>query len=239
MRARLCIYICMYVFAFKLFQGKLSSVSSDINFPRMNHGEVWTSSLSHHGIFLSKVLVIAWLDWIQGLAIQHPVAFSLPSPCLSLLSAKVPWTTIRGNRHSKQQTWDSNWGWVHVRSTFLHCESRGAYLSIHVHRLKVCLIQPADLQGFWHNTTEHPSSPGDSGTEGELQVSAPGMCYQTITLHITRIKTQNTTELIFLLDIFFIYISNANPKVPHTLPPHSPTHPLPLLGPGIPLYWGI
>jgi hypothetical protein len=43
----------------------------------------------------------------------------------------------------------------------------------------------------------------------------------------------------FLSDIFFIYISNAFPKVPYTLPlPCSPTHPLPLLGPGIPLYWG-
>jgi hypothetical protein len=39
----------------------------------------------------------------------------------------------------------------------------------------------------------------------------------------------------FLLD-FFIYISNAILKVPYTLPPPcSPTHPLPLLGPGIPL----
>jgi hypothetical protein len=45
--------------------------------------------------------------------------------------------------------------------------------------------------------------------------------------------------LIFLLGIFLIYISNAIPKVPHTLPPNSPTHPLPLLGPGVPLYWGI
>ena len=44
----------------------------------------------------------------------------------------------------------------------------------------------------------------------------------------------------FLLGIFFIYISNAIPKVPYTLPlPCSPTHPLPLLGPGVPLYWGI
>jgi hypothetical protein len=44
----------------------------------------------------------------------------------------------------------------------------------------------------------------------------------------------------FLLDIFFIYISNAIPKIPYTLPsPCSPTHSLPLLGPGIPLYWGI
>jgi hypothetical protein len=43
---------------------------------------------------------------------------------------------------------------------------------------------------------------------------------------------------IFLLRIFLNYISNAIPKVPHT-PPHSPTHPLPLFGPGVPLYWGI
>ena len=42
------------------------------------------------------------------------------------------------------------------------------------------------------------------------------------------------------LDIFFIYIPNAILKVPYTLPlPCSPTHPLPLLGPGISLYWGI
>jgi hypothetical protein len=44
----------------------------------------------------------------------------------------------------------------------------------------------------------------------------------------------------FLLDIFFIYISIVIPKVPYTLPlPCSSTHPLLLLGPGIPLYWGI
>jgi hypothetical protein len=44
----------------------------------------------------------------------------------------------------------------------------------------------------------------------------------------------------FLLDIFFIYISNAILKVPYSLPPPcSPTHELPLLGPGIPLYWDI
>jgi hypothetical protein len=43
-----------------------------------------------------------------------------------------------------------------------------------------------------------------------------------------------------LLDIFFIYISNAILKVPYTLPlPCSPTHPLLLPGPAIPLYWGI
>jgi hypothetical protein len=44
----------------------------------------------------------------------------------------------------------------------------------------------------------------------------------------------------FLLDIFFIYISNAILKAPYTLPPPgSPTHPLPIPGPGISLYWGI
>jgi hypothetical protein len=44
----------------------------------------------------------------------------------------------------------------------------------------------------------------------------------------------------FLLDIFFIYISIAIPKAPYTLPPPcSPTHPFPLRGPGIHLYWGI
>jgi hypothetical protein len=46
--------------------------------------------------------------------------------------------------------------------------------------------------------------------------------------------------LLFLLDIFFIYISSAIPKAPYTVPtPCSLTHPLPLPCPGIPLYWGI
>jgi hypothetical protein len=44
----------------------------------------------------------------------------------------------------------------------------------------------------------------------------------------------------FLLDIFFIYISNTILKIPYTLPlPCSPTQPLLLPGPAIPLYWGI
>jgi hypothetical protein len=43
-----------------------------------------------------------------------------------------------------------------------------------------------------------------------------------------------------LLDIFFIYISNAISKAPYTLPlPCSPIHPLLFPGPGIHLYWGI
>jgi hypothetical protein len=42
-----------------------------------------------------------------------------------------------------------------------------------------------------------------------------------------------------VLGIIFTYISNAIPKVPHALPHTLPTHPLPLLGPGVPLYWGI
>jgi hypothetical protein len=42
---------------------------------------------------------------------------------------------------------------------------------------------------------------------------------------------------LFLLDIFFIYIPNAIPKVPYTLsPPCSPTHLVPLLDPGVPLH---
>jgi hypothetical protein len=55
------------------------------------------------------------------------------------------------------------------------------------------------------------------------------------------------TLLLLLLDILFIYISNVIlfPGFPFKnalspLPyPYSPTHPIPLPGPGIPLYWGI
>jgi hypothetical protein len=37
--------------------------------------------------------------------------------------------------------------------------------------------------------------------------------------------------LIFLLRIFLNYISNAIPKVPHTLPPTAPTHPFSIFWP--------
>jgi hypothetical protein len=53
--------------------------------------------------------------------------------------------------------------------------------------------------------------------------------------------------IFFLLDIFFIYISNFSPFLISPLKPSYPippfpcllTHPLPLPWPGIPLHWGI
>jgi hypothetical protein len=73
------------------------------------------------------------------------------------------------------------------------------------------------------------------------------ICTQTLlTTYIEQLNStlsmQSMTGIFFqfLLDIFFIYISNAILKVPYTLPlPFSPTHPFPLLGPGIALYLGI
>jgi hypothetical protein len=49
-----------------------------------------------------------------------------------------------------------------------------------------------------------------------------------------RTETDSLNSFLFLLGIFFIYNSNVIPKVPPY--PPSPTHPLPLLGPGVPLY---
>jgi hypothetical protein len=47
-------------------------------------------------------------------------------------------------------------------------------------------------------------------------------------------------SFLYFIRYSFIYISNAISKVPYTLPlPCSPTHPLLLLGPGVPLYWDI
>ena len=54
-------------------------------------------------------------------------------------------------------------------------------------------------------------------------------------------------DFLFLLDVFFIYISNVIPfpgfpsenTISPPTSPCSPTHPLLLPGPGIPLHWGI
>jgi hypothetical protein len=57
---------------------------------------------------------------------------------------------------------------------------------------------------------------------------------------ISLMYKQHRFSISFLLDIFFIYISNAILKVPYTLPPPCfPTHLLPLFDFGIPLYLGI
>jgi hypothetical protein len=70
-----------------------------------------------------------------------------------------------------------------------------------------------------------PSKPTKSnkllGSEGRLKVNSLSLSF-----------------LNFLLDIFFIYISNAILEFPYTLAlPCTPTHRLSLLGPDIPLYW--
>ena len=77
----------------------------------------------------------------------------------------------------------------------------------------------------------------------ELQESAM-LCHHPVCLLLHMgsfsFKSRKSLCIFFLLDIFFIYISNTISKVPYTLSlPCFPTHSLPLLGPGIPLYWDI
>ena len=69
-----------------------------------------------------------------------------------------------------------------------------------------------------------------------------GIC--CIVCGVEHIPVSVSLLLFYYLNIFiryfFIYNSNGIPKVPYTLPPPcSPTHPLLLPGPGIPLFWGI
>jgi hypothetical protein len=80
----------------------------------------------------------------------------------------------------------------------------------------------------------------------ELQVDLEGLELRFPCLFTKQFPNPQYFQLVtgyflnFLLDIFFIYISSASPKFPYTVPlPCSPTHSLPLLGPGIPLYGDI
>jgi hypothetical protein len=56
-------------------------------------------------------------------------------------------------------------------------------------------------------------------------------------------KMFNMNGRFFFLNFFIRYFLRLHfqcyPKGPPYPPPQSPTHPLPLFGPGIPLYWGI
>jgi hypothetical protein len=49
----------------------------------------------------------------------------------------------------------------------------------------------------------------------------------------------NFIYLFFLIRYFPRLHFQCYPKGPPYPPPQSPTHPLPLFGPGVPLYWGI
>jgi len=82
----------------------------------------------------------------------------------------------------------------------------------------------------WESLCKHRGSPSKDPSEAIEEYASIGL----------RLSFASLAFLLLLLDIHFIYISNAIPKVPYTLPPPcSPTHPLLLPGPGIPLYWGI
>ena len=82
----------------------------------------------------------------------------------------------------------------------------------------------------WESLCKHRGSPSKDPSEAIEEYASIGL----------RLSFASLAFLLLLLDIHFIYISNAIPKAPYTLPPPcSPTHPLLLPGPGIPLYWGI
>jgi hypothetical protein len=73
-----------------------------------------------------------------------------------------------------------------------------------------------------------------NGKALHLQQWGRGRAEQVLLSHSSMEVTETGLFKIFLLDIFFIYISNAIPKVPYTLPPPCyPTHSFPLLGPGV------
>jgi hypothetical protein len=67
----------------------------------------------------------------------------------------------------------------------------------------------------WHTTA------ASGGPEGDLWAFISTCTHSSI-------HTQGIIYMYnlfpFLLDIFFIYISNAIPKIPYTLPPLQPTH---------------
>jgi hypothetical protein len=83
----------------------------------------------------------------------------------------------------------------------------------------------------------------DSVLRTHICVSQPFLCfYFLFFVSYKTLDVEGFSELFFkkLLNISYIYISNAILKDPYTiLPPCSPTHPLLLPGPGIPLHWGI
>ena len=107
------------------------------------------------------------------------------------------------------------------------------YVCWHVH-MKVLSQRPEDGIGFLEVKLKTMAKVCTGN--GTVAILKNSRCAHLISqLYSPRVLFFN---MYFLLSIFLIYISDAIPKVPHTLPPPHPTHPLPLFGPGVPLYWG-
>jgi hypothetical protein len=96
----------------------------------------------------------------------------------------------------------------------------------------------SEVPGVFNNR-HLPSTSGGHPRATAVAYNTSGVSWTTLTNNSKEFHVVLSFIYLFiylLLDIFFIYISNAIPKVPYTLPPPcSPTHPLLLLGPGIPL----
>ena len=72
----------------------------------------------------------------------------------------------------------------------------------------------------------------DKQAEKEIRETTP------FTIDTNDIKYLGVT-LFFLIRYFPRLHFQCYPKGPLYPPPQSPTHPFPLFGPGVPLYWGI
>jgi hypothetical protein len=86
------------------------------------------------------------------------------------------------------------------------------------------------------NKTKQKKPKGSTIILSEMDVASFLVSIQFHSLHgsLVDIQISFLTFLFlkyFLLHIFLNYISNAIPKVPHTLPPHFPTHPFPFFWP--------
>jgi hypothetical protein len=90
---------------------------------------------------------------------------------------------------------------------------------------------------WWHPTPTQVTT--TFSTEFQIQ----GFIYDSQALYyhcsLSTIPALVFFFLIFLIRYFPHLHFQSYPKSPPYPPPHSPTHPLPLLGSGFPLYWGI
>jgi hypothetical protein len=70
----------------------------------------------------------------------------------------------------------------------------------------------------------------------DVELSAPSLA--PAQCHASH-RDDNGLTSFFLIRYFPRLHFQCYPKSPPYPPPQAPTHPLPLFGPGVPLYWGI
>jgi hypothetical protein len=117
------------------------------------------------------------------------------------------------------------WPWEVARNPGHTLLSQQTEFGLHI--ISLCSITASSLIGFkgWD-----PISARQVPAQSQSQADRPSVECKEVSIFF---------KIFFIITYFPQLHLECYPKSPPYPPPYSPTHPFPLFGPGIPLYWDI